>query len=79
MLDALVQIWLRTKSIVGVGAEHFCACGHREAKASGQSRVRLATYFGPLAEINSGPSAEAYWTEFGVGEGMRGTDHQQRL
>ena len=32
--------------------------------------VGLATYFGPLAEVNSGPSAEAYWTEFGVGDAM---------
>ncbi len=26
----------------------------------------LASYFGPLAEVNSGPSAEAYWTGPGL-------------
>ena len=34
------------------------------------TQVGLATYFGPLAEVNSGPSAEAYWTGFGVGDAM---------
>jgi hypothetical protein len=30
-------------------------------ETDGKNEVRLATSFGPLVEVNSGPSAEAYW------------------
>jgi len=44
-------------------------CGARRYERS-EGRLGLATYFGPLAEVNSGPAAEAYWTGLGVGDAM---------